>query len=123
VRADIAIRRHWQLVCCAFSFCWYHQRHAAGETVQLVDGTEAPVHCSSPTTDEVAGRKKISASPVCRPRVSWPVALRQVRSWLEPWIMLWRYWRAWSTQPPPLVLQQLLDWLWQGRGIYLYESS
>jgi DDE superfamily endonuclease len=24
VRSDTAIRRHWQLVCCAFSFCWYH---------------------------------------------------------------------------------------------------
>jgi hypothetical protein len=24
VRSDKAIRRHWQLVCCAFSFCWYH---------------------------------------------------------------------------------------------------
>jgi SRSO17 transposase len=23
VRADQAIRRHWQLVCCAFSFCWH----------------------------------------------------------------------------------------------------
>ena len=23
VRADIAIRRHWQLICCAFSFCWW----------------------------------------------------------------------------------------------------
>jgi DDE superfamily endonuclease len=23
VRADRAIRRHWQLVCCAFSFCWW----------------------------------------------------------------------------------------------------
>jgi hypothetical protein len=22
VRSDHAIRRHWQLVCCAFSFCW-----------------------------------------------------------------------------------------------------
>jgi hypothetical protein len=22
------MRRHWQLVCCAFSFCWYHQAHA-----------------------------------------------------------------------------------------------
>jgi hypothetical protein len=22
VRGDRAIRRHWQLVCCAFSFCW-----------------------------------------------------------------------------------------------------
>lgn len=23
VRKDMAIRRHWQLVCCAFSFCWW----------------------------------------------------------------------------------------------------
>ena len=23
VRADLAIRRHWQLICCAFSFCWW----------------------------------------------------------------------------------------------------
>ena len=24
VRSDVAIRRHWALVCCAFSFCWYN---------------------------------------------------------------------------------------------------
>jgi hypothetical protein len=29
VRSDKAIRRHWQLVCCAFSFCWYHASHPA----------------------------------------------------------------------------------------------
>ena len=23
VRSDLAMRRHWQLVCCAFSFCWW----------------------------------------------------------------------------------------------------
>ena len=23
VRSDRAIRRHWALVCCAFSFCWW----------------------------------------------------------------------------------------------------
>lgn len=28
VRSDQAMRRHWQLVCCAFSFCWYHHAHA-----------------------------------------------------------------------------------------------
>lgn len=28
VRSDQAIRRHWQLVCCAFSFCWYHASHS-----------------------------------------------------------------------------------------------
>jgi hypothetical protein len=30
VRKDRAIRRHWQLVCCAFSFCWWAwARHPA----------------------------------------------------------------------------------------------
>ena len=29
VRSDRAMRRHWQLVCCAFSFCWYHASHSA----------------------------------------------------------------------------------------------
>jgi hypothetical protein len=23
VRGDLAIRRHWRLVCCAFSLCWW----------------------------------------------------------------------------------------------------
>jgi hypothetical protein len=31
VRSDQAMRRHWQLVCCAFSFCWYHQAHLPAE--------------------------------------------------------------------------------------------
>jgi hypothetical protein len=29
VRSDRAIRRHWALVCCAFSFCW--QAFLAGQ--------------------------------------------------------------------------------------------
>ena len=32
VRSDKAIRRHWQLVCCAFSFCWYHVSHPSSST-------------------------------------------------------------------------------------------
>jgi hypothetical protein len=31
VRAERAIRRHWALVCCAFSVCWYHQHHLADD--------------------------------------------------------------------------------------------
>jgi len=27
VRSDVAIRHHWQLVCCAFSFCWWAYGH------------------------------------------------------------------------------------------------
>jgi SRSO17 transposase len=33
VRSDTAIRRHWQLVCCAFSFCWYHASHPAAHAI------------------------------------------------------------------------------------------
>lgn len=28
VRQDRAIRRHWELVCCAFCFCWWERFHA-----------------------------------------------------------------------------------------------
>src|SRR4051794_13668226 len=29
VRSDAAIQRHWHLVCCAFTFCWWAWFHAA----------------------------------------------------------------------------------------------
>jgi hypothetical protein len=40
VRADHAIRRHWHLVCCAFSFCWwaYLRRY---ETMIVADVLDA----------------------------------------------------------------------------------
>lgn len=28
---------------------------------------------------------------------------------------------AWSQAPPPLPLQHLLDWVWQGNRLFLYE--
>ena len=28
VRGDLAIRRHWELVCCAFTLCWCFERTA-----------------------------------------------------------------------------------------------
>jgi hypothetical protein len=55
VRSDLAIRRHWQLVCCAFSFCWYHHSHSSGKPAPFVgDGAEQPAE--SPTSDQEAGR-------------------------------------------------------------------
>jgi hypothetical protein len=53
-------------------------------------------------------------------RVSWPEALRAVRGWFEPWVMLMRYWRAFSDMPPPKELRVLLDRVFSGRGHYLY---
>jgi hypothetical protein len=51
VRSDRAMRRHWQLVCCAFSFCWW----AAGE--QMAEEREASdVAAALPATEQDAGR-------------------------------------------------------------------
>ena len=52
--------------------------------------------------------------------MSWPEALRSVRAWLEPWVMLWRYWKAFSGMPPPPQLKALLEWVFSGKGLYLY---
>ncbi len=44
VRSDQAIRRHWQLVCCAFSFCWYHTSHPCSQvTAEGLELSEAEV--------------------------------------------------------------------------------
>jgi SRSO17 transposase len=44
VRSDQAIRRHWQLVCCAFSFCWFHASHPAASTAQkALESSESSV--------------------------------------------------------------------------------
>src|SRR2546429_2681284 len=67
--------------------------------------------------------KKISEEKGERPRVSWPLALRAVRGWLEPWIMLRRYWSGWSPQPPPPALQVLLQWLERGQALAPYRSA
>jgi hypothetical protein len=34
VRSDKAIRRHWQMVCCAFSFCWHYVSHLPTRTTE-----------------------------------------------------------------------------------------
>jgi hypothetical protein len=77
---------------------------------------------------------KIRRTPLARPRsraggkkksrmkrpLSWPQALRKVRSWLQPYVMLLRYWRAYTDLPPPKELQRLLDRLFRAEGVYLY---
>jgi hypothetical protein len=105
VRSDIAIRRHWELVCLAFSFCWWAYGGLPIEEMAEKERDSAA---------ESAGRGKRRA------QVSWPEALRVVRGWLEPYVMLWRYWRAYCGMPPPLELKALLEQVFSGRGLYLY---
>jgi hypothetical protein len=56
VRSDRAIRRHWQLVCCAFAFCWW----AAGERQCEECDVSAP-DAAPPATEQDAGRGKNGA--------------------------------------------------------------
>jgi len=56
VRSDQAIRRHWQLVCCAFSFCWYHASHSSPSTTDEVLEPSEPEALPQPEVPaEVAG--------------------------------------------------------------------
>lgn len=44
VRSDLAIRRHWALVWCAFSFCWWHVGQGAWQAPPgCQKGAETPV--------------------------------------------------------------------------------
>jgi DDE superfamily endonuclease len=67
VRTDQAIRRHWQMVCCAFSFCWwawFHQhdtgtsvlQHVAAEVPAAISVTAPPVPAATP--EDAAGGKR-----------------------------------------------------------------
>jgi hypothetical protein len=52
VRSDRAIRRHWTLVCCAFSFCWH-----AGQTQAEAPGAgPAPPAATAARTVQAAAR-------------------------------------------------------------------
>jgi len=67
------------------------------------------------------GEKKELAK-VAQPPITWPQALRAVRAWLSPWVLLRRDFQAWSRQPPPRPLRLLLEFLCQGLPLYLYAT-
>jgi SRSO17 transposase len=60
VRSDQALRRHWQLVCCAFSFCWYHASHSAVNKVETALEPSEPsvVSPANVASDEVVTGEK-----------------------------------------------------------------
>jgi hypothetical protein len=44
----------------------------------------------------------------------------RLRGWLEPCVMLQRYWNAFSDSPPPKEVGALLERVFSGEGLYLY---
>jgi hypothetical protein len=56
VRSDLAIRRHWQLVCCAFSFCWWAYGRLPTEEVAETE--------NDPTSAESEGRGEKATSDI-----------------------------------------------------------
>src|SRR6266516_4097589 len=113
VRSDRAIRRHWTLVCCAFSFCW--RAWFASTRRNRYRRTPSPPR-------RARGGSRPGGTAGRRGTVAWPQALRRVRGWLGPWVVLERCWRAWSTRPPPAQLGRLLDAVAAGRPLHLYLS-
>jgi hypothetical protein len=54
VRADLAIRRHWELVLCAFSFCW-HAWFNREQGSDLPPEHAEPIGASTPSADAPSG--------------------------------------------------------------------
>ena len=50
VRSDLAMRRHWQLVCCAFSLCWWAYGRLPTEGLARTEG--------NPPAESAEGGKK-----------------------------------------------------------------
>jgi len=62
VRSDRAMQRHWQLVCCAFSFCWWALQHEA----LALDPAQQPQPGDDPATHARSEEKK-TASHITAP--------------------------------------------------------
>jgi hypothetical protein len=62
VRSDLAIRRHWHLVCCAFSFCWQAHFSSKGEGPPIEPQDATTTH---PTAEVEAGRGENHRPRVC----------------------------------------------------------
>jgi hypothetical protein len=112
VRSDRAIRRHWTLVACAFSFCWQawfadHPTQPAAPDPPAVPsaarGAEATRHRGRTGRQELLARGPTGGAGLA-----------------GPWTVLQRCWRSWSPAPPPRQLQRLLEEVAAGQPLHLY---
>jgi hypothetical protein len=79
VRSDRAIRRHWLLVCCAFSFCWraWFAEHPAQPAPAEPQATAPPGAARGETTvhqdEQVRGRGVVAGHATPGARLADPV--------------------------------------------------
>jgi SRSO17 transposase len=126
VRSDQAIRRHWQLVWCAFSFCWYHASHPSA---LASEEAREPFEPETPPAITVAGgavgsgeknqggKRKASTGVLASSATSGARLVGTLDHAAS------RYWSGWSPLPPPPAVQLLLHRLERGQPISLYSSA
>jgi SRSO17 transposase len=70
VRSDMAMRRHWVLVWCAFSFCWWHLGHGALDAPAWKNDVGAPAsEAGQPDDGAERGKKPGRSRPAAARRV------------------------------------------------------
>jgi hypothetical protein len=113
VRSDLAIRRHWTLVCCAFSFCWQVavDRVDVGSPPETVMVSDDPAGATPAGRGENPAHAELARSIAAGSGVVDPLALAQT---LVARLVL---------GAPPPELQALLDALAQGYPLAFYDSS
>lgn len=116
VRKDLAIRRHWQLVICAFSFCWYgHGRSPTGET-----GRQTAQETRQAAVPESAVRGENGPQPTAQTErflAGGVEGSERVAGTVDATEAILE---AFSGMPLPPELKVLLEWVFSGKGLYLY---
>jgi len=64
-------------------------------------------------------RRRAPRNRVEQGYAGWPPLLRPVRAWLDPRLSLARWWRAWSSRPPPHPPGELIEAVASGRRLDL----
>jgi hypothetical protein len=71
VRKDISIRRHWQMVCLAFTFCWWESSDLLeAETPAGVAPQPKEPDSASETRTPEGGKKERRSTQGCGPLVA-----------------------------------------------------
>jgi hypothetical protein len=113
VRSDRAIRRHWALVCCAFSFCW--QNFLADHPTQPEPSPSAQAASTATRGAQPTGhRGRTGPAPVVAAGTALGAGLA------DPMDRVAALLTVVVASAPPRQLQVLLDALAAGHPLHLY---